>query len=149
MNLHSVYESAKFLKQVHFLKTFWMLHCVGDLYIFSVLELSSTSPYAVSLKERSIGMNKSSEPWIVLFTCWKKKFSSSTFVFLFFCEQLIRWVQLWTQVRPPGVEPCAQVWEVLARERRPPEREELRAPQVRRSLDFTDTRHEGTSSALF
>lgn len=45
--------------------------------------------------------------------------------------QLFRWVQLWAQVRPPGVEPCAQVGEVLAWERRPPQREELRAPQVR------------------
>lgn len=52
---------------------------------------------------------------------------------LFPNPQLLWWVQLWTQVRPPWMESCAQIGEVLARERRPPEREELRAPQVRRS----------------
>ena len=51
--------------------------------------------------------------------------------FFLFPLQLIRWVQLWTQVRTPGVESCPQVREVLAWECRPSEREELRAAQVR------------------
>lgn len=56
-------------------------------------------------------------------------------------QQLIRRVQLRAQVRPPGVEPGAQVREVLARERRPPQREELRAAQVRSGIQGSVMRH--------
>lgn len=58
-----------------------------------------------------------------------------------FDQQLIWWVQLWTQVWPLGVESCTQVREVLAWERCPPEREELWAPQVSWSICCHEITH--------
>lgn len=54
----------------------------------------------------------------------------------FWNQQLIWRVQFWTQVWPPGMESRAQVREILAGECSSPEREELRASQVRYHLTF-------------
>lgn len=84
------------------------------------------------------GLSKEEQQWWSL-DCFLALLVEKTFFFFSFYQQLIWWVQLWTQVGPPGMESCAQVWEVLAWKCRPPEWEELWAPQVRRSMCCSKT----------